>query len=214
MRTIELKGGRVDVGIRLHRVLLTMLASCFVVFAVRALHAADTKEPTAQLSQFKLGEYLTGPKVTLNDATNKAVLIDAWGIHCGPCLASLPEMERIAKRYKNKMLVFGAHCQNGTDDEVEAVVKRNRLSYTIVKGVQAPISFRGIPHVFVFDPTGALVFSGHPADKSFERSLHKVISKVPATSGVSAKNASVADAKVKTPTTAKAQTSSPAGTKP
>ena len=149
-----------------------ILLTLALLTASLTLRAAEAK-PTAQLSQFKLGAYITGPQTTLADAAGKAVLIDAWGINCGPCLASLPDIEKIAKRYKDKMLVFGAHSQAGTDDEVKAVVKKNRLSYTITKNVNGPIAFSGIPHVFVFDTTGALIYNGSPFEQEFERSLRK-----------------------------------------
>ena len=150
----------------------TLLVSLTLLAATLSLRAAEAT-PAAKLSQFKLGAYITGPQTTLADATGKAVLIDAWGIHCGPCLASLPDIEKIAKHYKDKMLVFGAHSQAGTDDEVKDVVKKNKLTYTITNGVNSPISFSGIPRVFVFDTTGALVFTGSPFDTEFERSLRK-----------------------------------------
>lgn len=150
----------------------TLLFSLSLLLAAASLHAADAP-PSATLSQFKLGAYITGPEATLATAAGKAVLIEAWGIHCGPCLASLPDIEKIAKRYKDKMVVFGAHSQNGTDDEVREVVKKNRLSYTITKGVNSPISFSGIPRVFIFDTAGGLVFTGSPFDKDFEKSLRK-----------------------------------------
>ena len=143
--------------------------------AAASLHAAEAT-PSAQLSQFKLGAYITGPQATLESAAGKAVLIDAWGIHCGPCLASLPDIEKIAKRYKDKMLVFGAHSQAGSDDEVKEVVKKNKLSYTITQGVTSPVPFNVIPRVFVFDTKGALVYFGSPFDKEFERALHKAVS--------------------------------------
>ena len=150
----------------------TFLLSLTLLAAAVTLRAAEAT-PSAQLSQFKLGAYITGPQVTLDNTAGKAVLIDAWGIHCGPCLASLPDIEKIAKRYKDKMLVFGAHSQGGTDAEVIAVVKKNKLTYTITNGVNSPIPFSGIPRVFVFDTKGALVFTGSPFDQEFERSLHK-----------------------------------------
>ena len=150
----------------------TLLVALALLAATLTLRAAEAT-PAAQLSQFKLGAYITGPQTTLADATGKAVLIDAWGIHCGPCLASLPDIEKISKHYKDKMLVFGAHAQAGTDDEVKDVVKKNKLTYTITNGVNSPISFSGIPRVFVFDTTGALVFTGSPFDTEFERSLRK-----------------------------------------
>ena len=149
-----------------------ILVSLAFLAAGLALRAAEAT-PSAQLSQFKLGAYITGPQATLDNVAGKAVLIDAWGIHCGPCLASLPDIEKIAKRYKDKMLVFGAHSQAGTDDEVKDVVKKNKLTYTITQGVNSPLPITGIPRVFVFDTKGALVFTGSPFDKEFEHSLHK-----------------------------------------
>jgi len=154
----------------------TFLTFGFTLLACGTLCAADTKKaaaPSQTLAQFQLGELITGPQATLADAKGKAVVIEAWGVHCGPCLASLPHIEQIAKRNKGKMLVFGAHSQNASDDEVKQVVKKNQLTYTITKGVNGPINISGIPHAFVFDTTGALIFNGHPADKGFDTAVHK-----------------------------------------
>ena len=158
----------------------TLLIPLALLTAAASLHAAEAV-PSAQLSQFKLGAYITGPEATLDSAAGKAVLIDAWGINCAPCLASLPEIQKISKHYKDKMVVFGAHSQAGSDDAVKAVVKKNKLTYTITNGVRSPVPFETIPRVFVFDTAGALVFTGSPFDKEFERSLRK------ATSGAGAK---------------------------
>ena len=103
----------------------TLILALSLLSASVALHAATAPTPQAQLSQFKLGAYITGPQVTPENAAGKAVLIEAWGIHCPPCLASLPHIEKIAKRNKDKLLVFGAHAQGGTDAEVSAVVKKH-----------------------------------------------------------------------------------------
>ncbi len=151
---------------------LTFLLTC------GALIAADTKKsagsaPPHTLSEFKLGSFITGPQTSLADTTGKAVLIEAWGVHCGPCIASLPHINSIAKREKSKMVVFGAHSQNASDEEVKQVVKKNQLAYTITGGVSGPVKFSGIPHAFIFDTTGALIFSGHPMDKEFDNAVRK-----------------------------------------
>lgn len=135
--------------------------------------AAEKAAPSGKLADFKVGELITGPAVDLTNTGGKAVVIEAWGIHCGPCLASLPEMEKLSKRNKTDTIFIGAHCQNGTNEEVKEVVKKNRLSYAIVKGVNGPISFSGIPHAFVFDTTGALIFHGNPADSDFEKAVRR-----------------------------------------
>ena len=170
------------------------LAFTLVLFTAAASSHAAEATPSAQLSQFKLGAYITGPQATLDSAAGKAVLIDAWGIHCGPCLASLPDIEKIAKRNKDKMVVFGAHSQAGTDNEVKDVVKKNKLSYTITQGVTSPIPFSGIPRVFVFDTAGALVFTGSPFDKEFEPSLRKATRGASSTAAAGAAKPSGLDA--------------------
>lgn len=150
---------------------LTVLLSCV------SLRAADAKKapatPAHTLDQFRLGAHITGPAATLADAKGKAVLIEEWGVNCGPCLVSLPHIEQIAKRNKDKMLVFGAHSQRASDEEVKKVVKKYKLTYTITNGASGPINVSGIPHAFVFDTTGALIFHGHPADKEFESAVRK-----------------------------------------
>ncbi len=143
------------------------------LLALSAIAAEKTTTPSATLAQFKVGQLITGPSVDLANTGGKAVVIEAWGVHCGPCLASLPEMERLSKRNRADTIFIGAHSQDASDDEVKEVVKKNRLSYSIVKGVNGPINFSGIPHAFVFDTTGALIYNGRPDDKDFESAVRK-----------------------------------------
>ena len=137
--------------------------------------AADKKTtvPDAKLTDYTLGELITGPAVDLANTGGKGVVIEAWGVNCGPCLMSLPHMEQLAKAKKDHLIFVGAHSQNATDDQVKNVVKKNRLSYSIVKGVQGPGGTGTIPHAYVFDATGKLIFCGNPFDKDFNSSVQK-----------------------------------------
>ena len=163
---------------------LLTLASLLVLGFGTAVIAADKEKPSkekktekpvqdAKLSDFKIGELITGPAVDLAKVEGKAVVIEAWGVNCPPCIASLPHMQELAKARKNDTVFIGAHSQNATDDQVKAVVKKHKLTYAIVKGVNGPINFSGIPHAFVFDATGKLVYSGNPLDGAFESAVRK-----------------------------------------
>lgn len=148
--------------------LLTTIALATAAFA------ADKKPavPDAKLSDFTIGEVVSGPAVSLANTGGKAVVIEAWGVNCGPCIASLPHIEQIAKRNKADTIVIGAESQNSSDDAIQGIVKKNKLSYTITKGgVRGPVNFSGIPHAFVFNTAGKLIFSGHPGDKDFDKAV-------------------------------------------
>jgi len=168
-----------------------LLLAVFTAFALSCnAGAADEKKDAKKessaseasahnLSEFKIGSLITGPEVKLEDLKGKAVVIEHWGIHCGPCLASLPEMQKLSKRHKDKMVLIGAHSQDATDDEVKEVVKKNKLTYSIVKGSNSPsdVSSNTIPHIYVFDTEGKLVFNGKPSDREFDKALRKALPK-------------------------------------
>ncbi len=143
-----------------------------LTLSVAAIYA-KTDEAAHQYSEFHVGSLVSGPAV--GDTKGKAVLIDAWGTHCGPCLALLPEVEKISKRYKDKMVVIGAECQGSSNDQINDVVKKNHLTYSITSGMQGPVQFSGLPHVFVFDTTGKLLYTGSPFEKEFEHALHRAV---------------------------------------
>jgi thiol-disulfide isomerase/thioredoxin len=138
--------------------------------------AADKKDvPSAKLSDFGIGALVSGPAVDLANTGGKAVVIEAWGVNCPPCIASLPEMERLSKRNKNDTIFIGAESQNSSDEKIKEVIKKYKMSYSITKGglPKNPVSSKGIPHAYVFDTTGTLIFSGHPSDKDFSRAVSK-----------------------------------------
>ncbi len=132
-------------------------------------------EAAYKLSEFKLGKLIAGPQVDLANTGGKAVMIEEWGIHCGTCMALLPEVEKLARHHKQRLLVVGAHAQDGTDAEVQDVVKKHKLSYTITHGVDGPIRVETLPHAYVFDTTGAMIFQGSPLDRGFEPALRNAM---------------------------------------
>lgn len=157
--------------------LLSTLALCSIAFAAEKKPAV----PNAKLSDFKVGTVVSGPAVDLANTGGKAVVIEAWGVNCGPCIASLPHIEQLAKRNKADTIFIGAESQNSPDDKINEIVKKNKLSYSITKGgVQGPVDFGGIPHAFVFNTSGALIFHGSPFDKDFEKSVRAAGKAAPA----------------------------------
>lgn len=163
--------------------LRTLFATVLVSLTAASVSPAADPAPAVpahNISEFKFGRGIMGPAVDVAQLKGKAVFVDAWGINCGPCLALLPEVEKLSRRHKDKLIVIGAHSQQGSDADVQAVVKEKRLSFAITDGVQSPVQFNGIPFGFVFDATGALVFAGRPNDREFEKAIRKAVQTVSA----------------------------------
>lgn len=131
----------------------------------------------ADLSRMDLGSYVSGPKITNNDLKGRFVLVEYWGVNCGPCIASIPHMTKLAEEYGHDRLVIVAnHCQNASDDKAKEVWEsRAKSNYVaVINGGNLPgTNVRSIPDSFLFDPTGKLIWSGHPTsvDKPLEKAM-------------------------------------------
>ncbi len=89
----------------------------------------------------------------------------------------MPHLVQMDKRNRKKgLVIIGAEVQNSGDDAIKKITDENKVEFTITKGVSGPSTGRGIPRAVVFDATGQIVFSGHPADDKFERAVKKALS--------------------------------------
>ena len=137
---------------------------------------AEKAEKTHKLSEWKIGSVLFGEKVSKSDMKGKVVVIENWGVNCPPCIASLPHLAELYKRNREKGLVMiGAESQGSSKDEIEPLIKKAKVEYTITEGADGPIEVTGIPHIFVFDRSGELTYHGYPSGDEFDRAVKKAL---------------------------------------
>ncbi len=106
------------------------------------------------------------------DMAGKVVLVEFWGIGCGPCIGQLPEVQAAARRNADKgLVVIGLH---GSGENVEAVAEfaqKRGLTYPLAIDRGGPRGFfgktfaaygvRGIPHTAIIDRQGRIAYLGH-----------------------------------------------------
>lgn len=158
--------------ISLARTVLLALA-CAMVSTVSA-------EPT--LNNIDLGSYVTGPQINVADLRGRVVVVEYWGITCGPCLAAIPHTTELAERYGHEKLVIIANQVWGASDRQcketwEARAKSNFVA-VINGGSVRDFQPRSVPTAVMFDHEGKFIWQGHPG--SMDRALADAVAKVPA----------------------------------
>ena len=96
----------------------------------------------------------------------------------------MPQLVALDKRYREKgFRLIGIHAQAGTDEEILAPVKKLKAKYSIARTGQSPVEFQGIPHMFIFNPKGELIFNGHPGGGEAEKIIKRELRALAASGG-------------------------------
>lgn len=124
---------------------------------------------------------LSGKNVTLSDMKGKVVLLEFWATWCPPCRASIPGIERLHEKYKDKgVVVLAVSMDDGGWDAVQSFVKEQGIKYTVLKGnddVAVKYQVRSIPMLMVVDKEGKIVkrYLGFGSDEDVERDIKAVL---------------------------------------
>lgn len=103
-----------------------------------------------------------GDTVRLSDLRGRMVILDFWGIGCGPCYQLMPVIERFYKAHKDEAYVYGIECWNHTAEEITALVEQRGWSYPSLVGtaeVSEAYGVKSVPYMFVIDPEGNIAFT-------------------------------------------------------
>jgi thiol-disulfide isomerase/thioredoxin len=122
--------------------------------------------------ELQIAKWIKGSPVSLAAGKGSNVfVVEFWATWCPPCRKSIPHLTQLQKKFKDKGVIFvGISTEDeatvrpfvdklGTNmDYVVAVDKDERTSNGFMKAFKV----EGIPHAFVVDKAGNIVWQGHP----------------------------------------------------
>jgi len=135
-----------------------------------------------------VAKWVKGDPVDLAAVKNKRiVVVEFWATWCGPCVASVPHLTEIQRKYGDKgVTVVGVtkSDERNTLEAVENFVKEqgDKLGYAVAFDKEGATSSAymeasgegGIPTAFVVDKAGRVAWIGHPMD-AMDQALEQMI---------------------------------------
>ena len=153
--------------------ILTLLVSASLFFTATDTNAAASKSNIGK----KLGEVKADFLKTKPVTAGKPVMLEFWATWCGPCVASIPHVNEIHKKFESKGLVVIGLTQESNQD-IKAFVKAKNMEYNVGtdKGgkINKELGITGIPHAVLLNKTGEVVWEGHPASLT-DADIEKVL---------------------------------------
>jgi thiol-disulfide isomerase/thioredoxin len=162
----------------------TILTSAAAIVLLCA-GAAQAAELGVKAPELAIAEWVKGEPVTLAQAAEKekVVVVEFWATWCPPCRASIPHLTELQKKFKDSVIFIGVSAEDAATVRPFVEDKGEEMDYRVVvdqdrktsKGYMDAYGVEGIPHAFIVDQEGNLVFHAHPMDESFEKALAAVV---------------------------------------
>ena len=121
----------------------------------------------------------SGKAIKLDDLRGHVVLIDFWATWCGPCVSAMPHLIELHHKFSDQGLVIVAHTDESSED-IEGFIKKHGLPFAVSVGSDIGNSFgvNGIPHAFLLDHKGMVLWDGHSASVSAD-DIQSALKKAP-----------------------------------
>ncbi len=139
-------------------------------------------DAAAELTGLK---WIKGEQVTFQPG--HVYVVEFWATWCPPCRKSIPHLTKLQAEYKDKVTIIGVSVDRKPEKDNLGIVKDfvaeqgEAMEYTVAYEAKGKVenaysqafSQSGIPHTFIVDQQGKIVWVGHPT--TMDGVLEKVV---------------------------------------
>jgi len=162
--------------------MMALVLSGWGVAPAAALPGVGDAPPSLHIKEWVKG----GPVDLKREASKKVHLIEFWATWCPPCKASVPLLSELQQKHKQDLVIVGITDAEPYRNSVKAIrrfVKRqgDEMAYTVAIDDDSKTwnkwldPMMGIPHAFLVDRDGRIVWQGSPLEPALGDIIASVV---------------------------------------
>lgn len=117
------------------------------------------KSINCKVPDFKV-ETLNGDTLEVSKLKGKIIILNFWFIECHPCIAEIPDINKLVEMYKNKDIVFISMARDSKEDLIKYFIPKHTLNSKIVPNcdkIASDYCVVGWPAMYIINKKGKLV---------------------------------------------------------
>lgn len=126
---------------------------------------------------------LSDTEVNKETYKDKVLLVDFWATWCKPCVATMPQLQKLHGKYAEKgLVVLGVSIDEKGEKAVKLFVAKRKFTYPIVldggdKPMWQAYGVKGVPALFLINREGKIVrqWVGKPEPKEVEQAVTELL---------------------------------------
>ena len=150
---------------------LAILSSAVFAITSGTALAADVGDKAKPL---QIAKWIKGKPVDMAKGKGKNIyVVEFWATWCPPCVASIPHLTAMQKKYAKKGVTFISITDEAAGTVQKFVDRQgDKMDFTVAidkdgktsAAYMGAFGVGGIPHAFIVDKAGDIVWHGHPMD--------------------------------------------------
>lgn len=169
---------------KLKKNILYLIPALVLVIALGLAWAAPKNLSNIHETYRMLG---SNQQTRLSSHVGSATLLVFWASWCAPCIAEIPNLNEVFKRYQGTGLkIVALNIEQTPDETVRRMIQRHRVRYPVgvpSEGLVNSFQIAFIPASFIYDAMGNLVHQwyGPPTLQQLEEKIKIALKTIDAT---------------------------------